>query len=146
HRQDHAPQIWSRQSRTAFPRQIHPAYIDLVQRRGAADSWQKQRGGIEAVFSVPREPVTQRPRERRGKIGETYADQKPFFFACRRCHFITVACRYPTACCRDPIRCRAVAKARTGRQPATKAQWRALTGGFGTKEAQAYDACGLGVR
>jgi hypothetical protein len=57
-------------------------YIDPVQRTGAADSRQTQSEGIEAVFSVARKPVTQRTCERRGKLGESHADQKLFFLWC----------------------------------------------------------------
>jgi hypothetical protein len=56
------------------------AYVDLVQRTGAADSRQTQSEGIEAVSSVARKPVTQWPCERRAKLGESHADQKLFLW------------------------------------------------------------------
>src|SRR5437867_572495 len=68
HRRDHASQISPGQGHAALPPPIGPARIDLVQ-GGRADSWPEQSGGIQAIFRVPREPVTQWPRERRGKIG-----------------------------------------------------------------------------
>jgi hypothetical protein len=57
---------------------VTPPFFDLAQRTGAADSRQTQSEGIEAVSSVARNPVTQRPCERRAKLGESHADQKLF--------------------------------------------------------------------
>src|SRR6266567_5228554 len=69
HRRDHASQISPGQGHAALPPPIGPARVDLVRRRQATNSRQGKSGGIQAIFRVPSEPVTQWPRERRGKIG-----------------------------------------------------------------------------
>src|SRR4026209_2130499 len=54
--------------------------IGFVQRGRGADSWEEQGGGIEATFRVPREPVTQWPREKCGYIGEIMSIRKCFLW------------------------------------------------------------------
>jgi Rrf2 family protein len=69
-RRDHTSQISPRQGCAAFSPSIGSARVDLVQGGRAAQSRQERGGGTQTIFGVPTEPVTQWPRETRGKIGE----------------------------------------------------------------------------
>src|SRR5262249_60482578 len=73
-------------SDTAISTPLNSAYVGVARKNGGASQQAKSRS-TQSIFRVPREPVTQWPRERRGKVGETYACQK-----------INLRCRSPPFC------------------------------------------------